>query len=306
MAENEASKKSDKKVLLLGIIIVLALINGITLYLHYKDSEEKQEVLAGKEEELGKTYSRLDSVHRELKFKIIELRNLGANVDSLVVIQKLLEKEKTNLRSSRNVALANLNKLNDKLEGYETLLKQQDEKISKLEQINKALLTENTGLKTEKNKLNDSISQLSEVKNQLNEKVALASVLKAENIVVKSVSESGKEKEGGEYKARQLDAVRVQFNIAENKVAKFEPKDIYLSITDPDGSPLYDVASGSGTFIHNGKEQFYTAKQNILFDNTQQKLSFDYKKGSEYKKGTYKVEIFSEGYKIGNQSFLVK
>jgi cell division protein ZapB len=56
----------------------------------------------------------------------------------------------------------------------------------------------------------------------------------------------------------------------------------------------------------NGKEEFYTAAQEILFDNTGQKLIFTYDKGSEYTAGTYQVEIFTDGYLMGTTQFEVK
>jgi cell division protein ZapB len=55
-----------------------------------------------------------------------------------------------------------------------------------------------------------------------------------------------------------------------------------------------------------GKEEFYTAAQEILFDNTRQKLSFLYDKGSDYDGGTYSLEIYTDNYLIGNGQFVVK
>ncbi len=69
---------------------------------------------------------------------------------------------------------------------------------------------------------------------------------------------------------------------------------------------IFDTARGSGTFIFNGKEEFYTASQEILFDNTKQKLSYLYEKGSDYASGTYSLEIYCDDYKIGSGTFAVK
>jgi cell division protein ZapB len=66
------------------------------------------------------------------------------------------------------------------------------------------------------------------------------------------------------------------------------------------------VNRGSGTFIYNGKEEFFTASQEILFDNTRQKLSYIYEKGSDYASGKYLVEIYCDDYRIGQGNFVVK
>ena len=79
-----------------------------------------------------------------------------------------------------------------------------------------------------------------------------------------------------------------------------------IRVTDENGQVIFDVAKGSGTFMLDGKEEFYTVAQEILFDNTRQKLSFLYEKGSEYASGNYTVDIFTDGYRMGQVEFKVK
>lgn len=309
MEENEnlnGEKKSNKRFFLIAIIIVLLIINAVKFYLDYKDSKEKDEIISSKNVELEQTYDKLENVSKELEQKIEEIKELGGNVDSLLVIQKELEADKIALKRSGAIAKRNYEEIKDKLEGYEYLLRQKDEEIEQLQAQSKVLFQENRDLKTAKNVLADSISKIAQTREQLAQQLATASVLKAENINVVAITEKGKEKEGGEFKSKQVDKIKVSFNLAENKVAKIEGKEILLSIVDPNGNPLYDVATGSGTFLLNDKEQFFTAKQEILFDNTMQQLSFIYDKGSDFEKGTYKVDIFAEGHKIGGSSFVVK
>ena len=98
----------------------------------------------------------------------------------------------------------------------------------------------------------------------------------------------------------------MEFNLAENKVAPIEGKKIMIRVIDESGQVIFDVARGSGTFILNGKEEFFTASQEILFDNTHQKLTYIYEKGSEYASGNYRVEIYSDNYQIGSSEFVVK
>ena len=79
-----------------------------------------------------------------------------------------------------------------------------------------------------------------------------------------------------------------------------------IRVIDENGQVIFDVARGSGTFILNGKEEFFTSSQEILFDNTRQKLTYVYEKGSDYPSGNYRVEIYSEGYLMGSSQFTVK
>ncbi|HTE30382.1 MAG TPA: DUF4469 domain-containing protein, partial [Chryseolinea sp.] len=136
-------------------------------------------------------------------------------------------------------------------------------------------------------------------------KVAIASQLKAENVLIVGLTDRGKER-NSPFKSRQIGKLRVDFNIAENKVAPIEGKKIMIRVVDENGQVLFDVNKGSGTFLFNGKEEFYTEAQDVLFDNTKQKLSFLYDKGSEYASGTYRLEVYTDDYMMGSGEFVVK
>ncbi|NJN43047.1 MAG: hypothetical protein HC811_13280 [Flammeovirgaceae bacterium] len=208
--------------------------------------------------------------------------------------------KRSQTRNSRTIK-----ELKDRVEGYEELLKLKDEEIEKLESLNKQLFTENRSLKTTQNQLSDSINNLTKNKDELATKVAIASQLKAENVRVVSVNAKGKERESP-FRSRQLETLKVEFNIAENKVAPIEGKKIMIRVIDENRQVIFDVAKGSGTFLLNGKEEFYTATQEILFDNSKQKLSFLYEKGSEYASGNYSVDIYTDGYLMGSMQFSVR
>jgi len=244
----------------------------------------------------------LNEIKGELDQKITQIQKLGGDITDLKKAKTEIESElrRSNKRNSKAIQ-----ELKDRVEGYEVLLKQKDQEIEKLKSLNTALYSENRNLKTTQNVLNDSITQLARNKAELTDKVALASQLKAENMAVKAVNSKGKERDSP-FKNRHIERIKVDFNIGDNKVAPIEGKKILVRILDENGQVIFDVSKGSGTFILNGKEEFYTAAQEILFDNTRQKLSFMYLKGSEYADGTYTIEIYTDGYKMGTTQFVVK
>jgi cell division protein ZapB len=251
---------------------------------------------------LATTEQRLREISAELDQKIAEVTKLGGDVSDL---QKAKSEIETELNRSRRATGQEIKALKDKVEGYETLLKNKDEEIEKLKSVNKELLTENVTLKTEKNSLGDSINKLSQSKDELATKVAIASQLKVENFRIVALNDRGKERTSP-FRSRQVEQLKVEFNIAENNVAPVEGKKIMIRVIDENGQVLFDVARGSGTFLLNGKEEFYTASQEILFDNTKQKLSFLYDKGSEYAPGTYNLEVYTDDYLMGSGEFVVK
>jgi DNA repair exonuclease SbcCD ATPase subunit len=297
-----APKKSNRNVIIIAILSVVILVQFVKMYLDHQDKQADEATIASTEEELASTLQQLNTIKVELDQKITEIQKLGGDVTEL---QKAKAEIETELKRSRRANGQVIKELKDRVEGYEELLKLKDEELDKLKSVNKELLSENTTLKTQKNQLGDSISRLAQTKDELASKVTIASQLKAENISIKAVNDNGKERESP-FKNRQLEKLKVDFNLAENNVAPIEGKKIMIRIIDQNGQVIFDVSRGSGTFIYNGKEEFYTASQEILFDNTKQKLSYLYEKGSEYASGSYVLEIYCEDYKIGSGKFEVK
>ncbi|HLF36142.1 MAG TPA: hypothetical protein VI583_17995, partial [Cyclobacteriaceae bacterium] len=224
--------------------------------------------------------------------------------DLEVAIQEL-EEEKKNLVTRGEYTAIQMTSLRDRVEGYRELLVMKDEEIAKLKTMNDVLVTENTNLKTTANELNAALSQEQLNRKELESKVEVAQRLKAENIKVLAVNSNGKIREN-EFKARFINKVRVEFNIGDNPIAPIEGKEIMIRIVDPNNNPLFDLAEGGGTIMLDGREEFTTLGQQILFDNTQQKLTFEYEKGSEFELGRYVVQIYTDDYLMGEHPFLIK
>ena len=299
-----APKKSGKSkaIIIIALLSIIVIIQSVKIYLDSQDTATLTEQKANVEEDLAGTMLRLKEIQTELDQKITEIKRLGGDITDL---QKA--KGEVDAQLKRNVTKSSkaIRELKDRVEGYEELLKIKDEEIEKLKSVNKELFSENKQLKTQKNVLNDSINRLATTKDALATKVAIASQLKAENLSVMAVNSKGKERESP-FKNKQIEKLKVEFNLAENKVAPIEGKKIMIRVVDENGQVLFDVAKGSGTFILNNKEEFYTATQEILFDNTRQKLTFFYEKGSDYASGNYSIEVYTEGYPIGTTRFVVK
>ncbi len=300
-APQEPATKSHKNIyfIVMGLLLALLVVKVIL------DQKEKTELNEYYKEELAVSQQKLDEISKELAQKIHDIDSLGGDITELLAAKEELENEKEQLLTTRKANRQLIGRLRRKTNGYEELLKEKDKEITRLSKIAEELMAENSGLKKEKNELNKSIISLNENKKQLEEKVAVASRLKAEGIHVYAVAKNGKERENS-FKARQITKLKVVFNIAKNDVAPLEGKQIIIRIIDQNGQVVFDINKGSGSFMLEGKETFYTAAKDILFDNSQQQLLFLYDKGSPYERGVYKMEIFTDGYLMGAKTFTVK
>ncbi|MCV9386042.1 chromosome segregation protein SMC [Reichenbachiella ulvae] len=298
--KKQETQSRKRIVVVLGVILIVVLGAGFVYQLIKSIDLEGQNELT--QQQLDQAYNDLDSMSNELDTRILKIAQLGGEIDTLLQIKNQLEEEK---KAFRQKAYRQINDLQGRVDGYKELLLAQDKEIERLKQVNEELLEENTELKDETNALNESIKDLNESRSQLEEKVAKASQLKIDGMKILAVNESGREREG-EFKNRHIAHLKIQFDVLENKVAPIEGKEILVKVTDPKNQVIFDVATGSGTFVFEGRESFFTIKKEILYDRNTQSLTFLYDKGSEYDLGEHKVEVYTEDYKMGEGKFIVK
>ena len=134
--------------------------------------------------------------------------------------------------------------------------------------------------------------------------INVGSTLHASNFNIVGINEkrSGKEKETST--AKKVDKLRISFDLDENLIAQSGKKDIYVCITAPDGTPVAVEALGSGKFsTREGMEKIYTQKIEINYtQNKRQNVSFDWKQNSTFNTGIYKIEVYNNGFKVGEAS----
>ena len=149
----------------------------------------------------------------------------------------------------------------------------------------------------EKQDLEQNLTTTKTEKKQLEEKVDVASTLHASNIGIAAikVSSSGKEKET--TTAKRANLIRIAFILDENRVTPTGTKDIYVIVTGPDGKVITE--GGNFNTREEGSKSF-TSKVSVNYEQGKvTPVSFDCKQNDKYKEGDYKVEIYNNGFKIG-------
>lgn len=299
----------------LGILIAAVALLGYLFLSSQSKNKELKSLLDGKIIELSDTKVKLDSIARELDEKIKEVESLGGDVSDLQNIKTQLEKDLANLKSSSNFSVK---KYNEKIAEYESFLTEKDKELQKLKEENGMLASENLTLKTEKEEVisqnvslaqaKDSLtSKVTEVSTQnvdLQNKVTLASALKAANVQVVGLTSKGKEKDGL-LKTKKIDQLKVTYSLLTNPIAENGRREVYLRILDPNGGVLNDMSKG-GVLNFNGREIGYSLKESVNYTNSDQQIVMYYKKDQNLISGVYNVELYAEGFKIGNGSFQIK
>lgn len=294
--------------MLIGLILmtVLAAVFG---YLYYQERAitNKQETdLEARVTELAASEIKLDSISKQLDARILEVQGLGGDIAELQKMKESLESDRIALRKGNAT-------MGKKIKEYEDFLTKKDEEIATLREENQQLLSQNetlvqtnTELQTSKQAVADSLAGVVTKNTELESKVTMAAALRARNVKVYAISSKGKVREGEEVKAKRVDKVRVDFILEKNPLTLTDNKTVYLRIIDPSGATISDAATGSGEFDYNGQKQGYTISQDVVYGNNNQDVSILYDRATPFSKGKYVIQLYSEGFSIGEGSFSVK
>ncbi|MEA5138841.1 hypothetical protein [Arcicella rigui] len=320
--EHNPNRQSENKLkIAVAVLIFLVAALGFLYFRERQHNHANEELSIAQAKDLLQANTKLDSIEIQLNQKIVEIKRLGGSVEELIRAKKQLQKDKLALQKTEDFSMK---KYESKIKKYLALLGEKDNELLRLRKENGILTAMNDSLSKEAQALLEDISyakkalsdssvnytvrqkELAERNRELSEKVSLASALRAESINVYAISPKGKESDGGVYKSKKVDKVRILFYLQENQLTTREAKTIYLRIIDPSGATVADMSTGSGNFTFKNKEITYTAKQKIVYDNTHQSVEFVYSRGQAYKEGKHIIELYSEGFKIGEGSFEVK
>ncbi|GAB3837738.1 hypothetical protein [Hymenobacter jeollabukensis] len=306
-------RNNNRWLLLAALVLVLVGINGILFYMNQQKTKQNEQLAADikvKDTKLEEQIKQYETLKADFERQSQELQSMGLANDSLEAKIASVNADLLKLRSFRasSFSVADQKRFQQRAQNFERQLRQKDDEIVQLKKDNEMLFTETQTLKERQNKLTDTIGTIARTNQELSEKVAIASRLRADNIRIGVINRRNKEDDddNNEFKARKVEKIKVTFNLAQNDVAPKETKQIMMRLLEPDGAALYNLSTGGGTFLIDGNEAFYTAKQELVYDNTRQGVQFVYAKGTEYKTGQHTVELYADGYLIGKATFTLK
>lgn len=302
------SNGSDNRKLVYGILIAALLVTWG--YLIYDKSKTKESYTQLQAEYVDKD-SALTEVRREYEDALARLDTATGNnthlQGALAERQGEIDRLKTEIRgitSKSNASIAELNRARGLINQLNMRIDDMFAEISRLTGENQQLASSNQRLSAEKQQLSTEKSQLeenlttAEIERRRVEDVA--STLRASNMNITPIDVRNSGKEKGTATAKRVDLLRVSFDLDENRVAPSGTKELYVSVIAPDGRPI-TIANGSGTFdTRTDGTKTYTNKVVVPYEQGKRSnVSFDWKQEGRYQLGEYKIEVYHNGYKIG-------
>jgi peptidoglycan hydrolase CwlO-like protein len=248
------------------------------------------------ESEYNDALARMDSLtgtNTKLKGDLAERQ---ASIDSLKDrIRVELNKKNGDLKKARGM----IAELNGKITDLLTQVEQLKQENQTLTTANTDLTTQRDTLTVQKSRVEQSLAETDSERAHIQD---VGSTLHASNINITAINIKGSGKEKTTSTAKKADVFRISFDLDENRIAASGTKELYVCVTAPDGHPITIPANGSGTFqTREEGEKVFTNKVDIQYEQGKRTpVSFDWKpENGKYQTGDYKIQIYQNGYKIG-------
>jgi len=288
-----------------GLVVALLATWGYIIW----DKTQTKELIQQKDTVILNTNTQRDELRKELedatmRYDMIKTSssNMLHSKDSMITqrdrdiaakreqIRQLLAKNNAT-REELAQAKSLIASLNGDIEDYKT-------EVETLKGEKLVLTQQKETITRDRDRIQKDFDSAQTAIRQKDEMIDVASTLHASNFLIQGIDEKGNGKEKTTSTAKRVDKLRISFDLDENRVAQSGVKNLYVCITGPDGNP---ITSNNEKFnTREGQEKIYTQKIDVNYIQGQrQTLNFDWKQNGNFISGDYKIEVYNNGFKIG-------
>lgn len=294
-------KKGAAGLIVLGVVVALVAIVVAVLGYHYlyakpllQENEELKELAELEKQEMENQYRDFDLQYEQLQSTLKNDSLIAQIEEERRHTQQLLEE----LERTKATDAAEIKRLKAEIASLRRVLQSYIMQVDSLNRLNQSLSQENTQIKAQMSEANTRISNLSNERNELKDKVNIAAQLDATGFWVTPKNKRGKDTQ----KVKDVKRFAFGFTIVKNVTAQNGQRVVYARILKPDNS----VMGKKGSFNYENTSLEYSEKKYIDYTGEEQKLTM-YSDVTEFlEAGTYKVFIFCDSQMIGQTSFTLK
>ncbi|MDX9812674.1 MAG: hypothetical protein RBU28_09815 [Bacteroidales bacterium] len=288
----EQPRKKNAPIAMIATTILLAagLIFLVVMYFDQKNKMVEMETVLTQEK---------DSLANELRLMVHGYDTLKTDNDTL---QANLEREKNRIVQLLSINASNvqlIKKYRAEISTMRDIMKSYIVQIDSLNTRNKELVAENLDIKQQITEVQTSNVELSKVREELNAKVEVASVIQAKDIVAVSLNRKSKET----TRLNMLEKLRICFTLRENPIAKAGEKEVFMRVIRPDS--LVITTSPDNLFDYNGNKLIYSASRLVDYMNQDIEMCIFVDNTGDFIVGTYSVELYLENNLIGRTTFML-
>jgi hypothetical protein len=301
--EGSAPRKNYKNAIIAALAVALVGVGGYAIV----DKNKTVEVIHQQETTIAKVSDEKSDIQKNFDGSLARLDSMGTINTSLASKLKdktsEITKTKNQIRSilnKKNATAAELAKatsliaeLNGKITGME-------QEVARLTQENQSLTADKVTLTADKEKLTTDLTATTVIKQDLEKKVEIASTLNASNIAITAINVKKNGKEKITTTAKRVNKLVISFDV-NNRIIQSGMTDVYVVVIGPDGKPISAEKLGSGTFTtrEDGDKAFTTKLPVDLETSKKKNVEFAFVPGEAFQKGSYTIQIYQNGFKIG-------
>lgn len=303
-AEQKAPEQKSYKNIVIGLLA--AAVVGLGAYT-IADKGKTSEQIQQQQTQIAKVSDEKSDIQKNFDASL-------ARLDSMSTVNKDMESKLTDknteiakvkaeirtILNKKNATAGELAKAKRLIEDLNGKITTMEADVARLTEENEHLTADKVALTQDKEKLTQDLTTTTTAKDELAKKVDVASTLNASNIRVTPINVKGNGKEKVSTTAKRVDKLLIAFDV-DNRIAQTGSTDLFVSIIGPDGKVITSENSGSGTFTTREEgEKTFTAKVPVDVETAKRKnVEFGFAPGTSFQKGNYKVQIYQNGFLIG-------
>lgn len=285
-----AKKITPSNMMAITVILAAVLIFLVILFFNQKSKMTEMKIILTEEK---------DSLANELKSMVYAYDTLKTNNDT---IRAGLEKERERIVQLLSINASNvqlIKKYKSEITTMREIMKSYIVQIDSLNTRNKILVAENTEIRQQMSQVRTANTALSKVKEELTDKVEIASVIQAKDVAAVPLNKKRKET----TRISLLDKVRVCFTLRENPIALAGEKEVFMRVIRPDS--LVITTSPDNLFEYKRSKIIYSANRVVDYINQDIEMCIYMDNTGDFIVGTYSVEIYLEDNIIGRTTFML-
>lgn len=286
----------EKKGIIISAAVLVLLLCGGVGYLYFGLQKQKQnnaeleQLAALDKKEMENEYTQFALQYDELKKSIKDDSLMQRLSQEQERTQNLLEE----LRRVKSTDAAEITRLKKELATVRAVLRSYIMQVDSLQRLNQTLVSEKIQLTERYTAATSQISNLTNEKQSLSEKVAIASQLDATGISIQPQNKRGKQAK----KTKDITRFVVNFTITKNITAQTGTRNIYVRLTKPNNET---VAAGA-SFTYENRSLQCSASKIIEYTGEEQSVTVYIPVEEFLSAGAYKVYLFADGTMIGSGS----
>ncbi len=284
----QKQKNNPKTLIVLTTLLLAAITGGVVLYAKEQNAFDARDRAILKSDSLGSASldmaKRNKDLSRDLSSCDTKLRNMELNVAELEKNIELKQRELKRAEASGNYQKSQkVNEITRKNSECNKLVADLQKEVARLQ-----------------SELSEKTTQMLACAvdhRELQSKLNIASRLRVYDIAVHAYKNKKIT-----TRARRVNRLRIDFLIAENRLAESGSRQVFVVLVDPDGK----VVSESGKKFQNKeqeKEQVMTASAMVTYNNEDLRSGVDLECNCRFAKGKHRLEFYIDGRLAGKKDF---